>query len=149
MKEKEFEQTLLRHLEQSSTASENTAKGCTLEQIAEIESKFDCRLPKIYKAFLSRFGNGAGRFFLGSDVFYPSVLELRDWASELLVDDGEIMLNDESFVFAMHQGYQFFFFNLDQNDDPEVHYYMEGKGFEMNKYNSLSDYFLESALCEW
>ena len=42
-------------------------KGCTPEEIGQIEAKFHLQLPAMYKEFLVRMGKAAGRFLIGSD----------------------------------------------------------------------------------
>lgn len=116
--------------------------GCTPEEIALLEHKFGIKLPELYCDWLRTMGRDAGHYLQGSDAFYPAILELRDWATELLVENGNpFSLPDDAFVFLMHQGYQFLYFRtVSQNPDPPVMYYFEGKPLSQG-WPTLSRYF--------
>ena len=74
-------------------------------------------------------GNGAGRFFRGTDLFYPSMLGMTDIGRGIVHEDEQGMeLASNAFVFAMHQGYSFMFFYAGESDDPVVWYYLEQSG---------------------
>lgn len=103
-------------------------RGCTEEEIAAFERVAGCPLPLRYREFLERMGRGAGHFFKGSDMFLPAILEIREWAEELLAENNHpFRLEGPMLVFGMHQGYQFIFMDSDAGDDPPVHWYMEGR----------------------
>lgn len=123
-------------------------RGCTASQIAEIANSSS--LPLRYREFLSAMGQGAGRFFVGTDIFYPSIIGLTDDARELVSEDAAgIELPVDSFVFAMHQGYEVLFFRTADGDDPPVYYYREGSGTFQRKYNSFTEYLTSAANDEW
>ena len=117
--------------------------GCSDHDIAKLESKFGVQLPGPYKRFLSRFGRdkSASRMLVGTDYFVPVLFKLRDWAEELLHEDGfPFQLHPQDFVFLMHQGYQFCYFRADgANDDPPVFYYLENQKKPEQKFGSVSD----------
>lgn len=116
-------------------------EGCSDAEVAEIEASFGSSLPASYREFLFAAGQGAGRFMLGSDLFYPRILETTSWGADLLVESGEsFSLPPDAFVFSMHQGYQFMFFRATEGDDPPVYYYFEGKGTPQCISNSLSGF---------
>jgi hypothetical protein len=99
---------------------------CTLAEVQKIEDSFGVKLPLAYKEFLLQMGKGAGRFMAGSSIFYDEIFELEYFAKELLDENSFKSLPEKTFVFWMHQGYQFAFFYLDQGDDPAVYNYCEG-----------------------
>src|SRR5689334_21971166 len=68
-------------------AESHNVVGCSDEEIAEVETKCGFKLPTVYRSFLSKVGRDAGPFLLGSDYYYPRLLELNDWAVELLNED--------------------------------------------------------------
>lgn len=113
----------------SGLASLSQIRGCSRSEIREIATLSVVPLPKVYRAFLSVMGWGAGCFFRGTDIFYPDLLRNRGVAEELLEEYGNpFTLTANHFVFAHHQGYQFMYFDLQENnDDPAVYHYMEGK----------------------
>lgn len=117
--------------------------GCSEAQVAKVEALFGMPLPVVYREFLLVAGRGAGRFMLGTDFFYPTILEMTEWGAELLVESKEsFSLPSDAFVFAMHQGYQFMFFRASEGDDPPVYYYYEGKGTPQRISDSFSAYLL-------
>lgn len=122
-------------------------KGCSTREVAKIEDHIQHKLPLAYVKFLFAMGKDAGKFMDGSSVFYNEIFDLKDGAIELLEDNDFKPLPDNTFVFYMHQGYQFAFFYLTDGDDPPVYYYYEGRtqgDFEKIEV-SFTD-FLESQL---
>lgn len=115
------------------------------EEILNIEMYFKIKLPCDYIKFLSMMGNGAVGFMTGSDVFGDVLLELKDWAKDVIIDNQLPELPDNSFVFWMHQGYQFAFFKLNEGDNPEVYFFTEGKGLKefIKIENSFTDFLLK------
>ena len=83
-------------------------------------------LPESYLQFMRYAGNGI-QFFIGSDYKAKEVAGFNEYAFELLEENGvESNLTDNDFVFFMHQGYQFYFFKLDEGDDPPIYFFCEG-----------------------
>ena len=84
--------TKMQHLEElllrRQLASRDDFRGCSFEEVRELESRFTVTLPAVYKEFLLRMGRGAGAFMKGSDVFYPELLQVRRYAEELLREVG-------------------------------------------------------------
>jgi hypothetical protein len=113
----------------SGLAISSQIKGCSRSEIKEIRELSVYPLPKAYIAFLSVMGWGAGHFLTGIDVFYPQVLRIREGAEALLDEDGSpFNLSPNHFVFSMHQGYQFNYFDAGAGeDDPAVYDYIEGE----------------------
>ena len=137
---------LYKKLINSKLAKPTEVKGCSIDEINFLESKIGLKLQEIYKKFLLKFGRGAGEFFLGTDIFFDTIPDLREMAEELLEEDeGHYNLSSNAFVFSMHQGYQFMFFDLSNyKDDPTVFYYMEGMKRPKKKYDHFSDFLRES-----
>jgi len=137
---------LSKRLIQAGVAYPNEIKGCSRAQIDEVRSVAKQKLPQIYEMFLSTMGCGAGRFFEGTDIFYPDILANRETAEELLKEDeSSFSLSETDFVFACHQGYQFMYIPLSELEpDPPVFYYMEGMGYPMKKWDHFSDFLLKA-----
>jgi hypothetical protein len=56
-------------------------------------------------------GHGAGKFLRGTDAFCGTLFALRQAAEELLEENGiNYRLPTNVFVFSMHQGYEFLYF---------------------------------------
>lgn len=113
-------------------------RGCSEQQVDLIEQHFAVKLPSTYVAFLLRMGKEAGSFMLGSSAFYDEIYSLREYAIELLAENNFKPLPDNAFVFFMHQGYQFGFFDVSEGDNPPVYYYNEG--------NEQTDFMKEASL---
>jgi hypothetical protein len=131
-------------------ATIRTIQGCTLEQIEEIETDIGIPLPSAYREFLAKMGQRAGRFFVGTDMFYSMLRGLTAAGHELVAEDKSgIALPADAIVFSMHQGYQFLFIRADEGEDPPVYYYMEDSGKFVKKSEGLTQFLLDSAQDEW
>lgn len=122
-----------------------TFVGCSDDEIQEIERQLKLSFPEAYKEFLRWMGKDGGPILKGSDCFYKHLLYLRAWADELLKENNLFgILPANSFIFFMHQGYQFAFMYLEDGDNPPIYYYNEmeysaDKGFAVS-YFSFTDY---------
>ncbi|PZR09699.1 MAG: hypothetical protein DI539_21710, partial [Flavobacterium psychrophilum] len=112
--------------------------------VDSIEKECNVKLPGAYKEFLLYMGRGAGRYMIGSDVFYDKMLHLQFWAEELAKENNLQPLPPGSFTFWMHQGYRAAYFMTGDGEDPAVYFYSEEKGIDGFKIitNSLTDFFL-------
>lgn len=111
------------HLEDGSAV-----QGCSAREIASVTAQCGNALPESYRAFLAVMGKCAGHFMRGTTAFFPSILALRKEAIALLSDTaGAPTLAANAFVFAMHEGYHFWWFAAEaESSDPVVFHYMEG-----------------------
>ena len=115
-----------RILLESGGARVEELKGCTADEVEQLEQYLGVELPSSYKAFLMVAGHGAGPFLRGTDFTYGFVFYLRDAAEELL-QASEQKLPVDAVVFAMHQGYVFWYFHTgDGLADPPVRRFQEG-----------------------
>jgi hypothetical protein len=129
----------------SSITTKDQVEGCSLEEVLEVRRYANGHLPGLYEKFLLAMGHGAGKFFLGTDIFYPEVLTNREGASDLLREDSSLFeLSESDFVFAIHQGYQFMYFKIKETDDPAVFFYLEGSGVPQKKYDRFSEFLLKA-----
>lgn len=110
-------------------ADEVAMDATTLEDLEAIKNFANGKnIPKAYLEFYKHMGNGV-RFLRGHSCFRNEIFKLKEWAEELLNENGfQSKLSENDFVFWMSQGYMFCFFRLDEGDDPPVYYYCEGKG---------------------
>lgn len=99
--------------------------GCSSEEIAQIESQVGQRLPGVYRDFLALVGRASSGFMRGSDFACGQLLRINREARDLLREGG-LSLSSSAFVFLMHQGYQFLYFDLNGGADPEVSRFEEG-----------------------
>lgn len=64
---------------------------------------------------------------IGIDLF-NNYKELNEWATKLLNEDNvDNFLCEEDFVFMMHQGYMFWYFKANGNENPDVFFYQEAE----------------------
>lgn len=99
--------------------------GCTIPEIVDLEKELDIFLPEAYREFLLWMGKDTGKFLTGSEVEYRDLVQIQSGTNELLKDRGYPLLPNNAFVFYIRQGYQFSYFLLDGNDDPEVYFFDE------------------------
>lgn len=133
---------LEQYLIESGLTLRSDFRGCSLGEIRQVENAFGLTLPAFYVAFLHKMGRDTGRFMKGSSVRYPELLKLRKYAEELLTETStNFKLGKKDFVFFVHQGYQFAYFQADKGDDPEVWCFDERWDSPQKKWTSLSAFF--------
>jgi len=115
-------------------------KPCNEDEISTLKNLSPTKeLPLTYLEFMYKAGNGA-EFLAGTDYSMKYILELKEWAVELLGENNySEKLTDNQFVFMMHQGYMFWYFNLDEGDDPPVFLYDES--LDISEFKKVSDTF--------
>src|SRR5262249_22971010 len=97
----------LKRLLESGLAKPNLVRGCSEDELKQVESTLQIILPAAYREFLTTFGKQAGEFLVGTDFLFPKLLELRNIAEELLKScSNPFDLSKTAFVFASHHGYQ-------------------------------------------
>ena len=102
------------------------------------------KLPKAYLEFMKYVGYG--QFWIGSDYGIDKVKSLNVYAKELLEEnDFPHSLGKNDFVFWLHQGYMFYFFKLDEGEDPAVYYYSECENQTdfVKCYDSFTDFIID------
>jgi len=112
------------------------AKGCLPHEIDSLESLSGIDLPDAYRQFLLVAGHGMDDYLSGSDYTLDELNGTREAADDLLVSAGLQPLPSEAFVFAMHQGYQFYFFL-----NGEVYYFGEGMDHIQKRFSSFESFF--------
>ncbi len=126
--------TFLLTLEESSYPM----KSCDEHDILKLKNLIPTKeLPLTYLEFMYRAGNGI-EFLVGTQYSMKYIAELKEWAVELL-DENKFpeKLTDNQFVFMMHQGYMFWYFNLDEGDNPSVYFYDES--LDLTDFKKVSD----------
>lgn len=131
-------------------ATRDNICGCSPEEIAKVRAEFKIPLPLAYEEFLSQMGRSAGRFYEGTDMFFPKILGAKAAARELVAEDPfGVEFPDDAIPFSMHQGYQFLFVRSSEGDDPPVYYYLEQSGQFEVKADEFSKFLSEVADDEW
>ena len=97
-----------------------------MEELKLIEDNYNFNLPENYKQFYLKCGKQIPNNLVGTDLV-NEYKELNVWANELLKEDkAEFEIEKDDFVFMMHQGYIFWFFKVNGNENPMVYGYFEG-----------------------
>lgn len=138
-------ENLVKELLDSGLAVKEDIKHCSSEDIASLKATSGGYLPIVYEQYLLKIGRCAGKFMQGTDIFYPSILGLKEDAIELLEENEEnFKLPDDAFVFSMHQGYEFLYFLLSDGDDPEIYQYIEGDEAPTKAWDSFTEFLNQS-----
>ena len=96
-------------------ATESTLRGCSAQEMDEIQTDVGLTLPLAYREFLCKMGREAGKFYVGSDIFYPRLLGITEAAHSLVAENPSgISLPEDAIAFIMHQGYQFIFIRANE-----------------------------------
>ncbi|MFZ6185942.1 SMI1/KNR4 family protein [Nannocystis pusilla] len=117
---------VLVHFAEKAKKSHYPLEGCSENEIQELEQFAGSPLPQAYVKFLRLAGRNSAAVTIGTDCYYPLILELREVAVELLAEAPRpSILPDNMFVFSMHQGYAFCCFPLDEGEDPPVYRFIQ------------------------
>jgi SMI1-KNR4 cell-wall len=125
------------------------SKGISQEEIREIETDFNVRLPIAYKEYLMQFGSDSSRL-LGSYLTEKSKLQ-QNKASALIASIDELSntfveIKPSYFFFAQWQGYNFFFFDCEEkNDNPQIYLLTDSPSIKKYK-NSFTEFVLEEGI---
>lgn len=135
---------LTENLIKNKVASPKNIRGCSELEINELESYFNVKLPQLYKEFLKKMGKQAGDYRVGTDIFYEDLYDLRQQFQDILDDhNNPFLLKPSIFVFSVHQGVIFHFFDTgDDYTDPPVYGYLEGEKNVKLIYEKYSKYLM-------
>ncbi len=114
-----------------------------MDKLLRIEQDRRIILPEIYKDFYWTCSGFTPEKLIGTDLINDHSNDLAYWAMDLLEEDEvDNFLQPDDFVFMMHQGYIFWYFKADGNDDPPVFSYSEVDR-ERKNCGSLSSFVKE------
>lgn len=111
-------------------------QGCSADEVKSLTKQSEAVLPDSYRLFMELAGNGVDDFLRGSDFTIQDLEGVKEAADELLVEAGLDPLPSNAFVFVMHQGYQFYFFQ-----DDAVYYFQEGAKQVEKRFDSFEQFF--------
>jgi len=117
----------------------DTMIGCTSNEVDEVaQSQGVERLPFSYVYFLKKLGRQYGKFMVGDFVFYPDVLELKDFLLESMNEHSvNFLLNKHDFIFWAHLNMEYFWFDVN-DDNPTIKYWYT-KNSEVIELGKFSD----------
>ncbi|MFT3823453.1 MAG: hypothetical protein QM731_06010 [Chitinophagaceae bacterium] len=96
-----------------------------MRTLARYEQDYGMIFPEAYIDFFYVCQWDIHKDLVGTHLInhYP---EMKEWAIELLEENGLTdLLDEKDFVFMMHQGYMFWYFKADGNQNPDVYGYYE------------------------
>ncbi|MEL6525445.1 MAG: SMI1/KNR4 family protein [Chloroflexota bacterium] len=68
-----------------------------------------------------------GGIFTGEDLYYESVIELKEVFAEFLVYENiKWEIPDSAFIFWTHHDYKFYFFDVEDGNNPPVYVFIQG-----------------------
>lgn len=122
---------------------------CDTNDMMQIKEMVDGeKLPEAYLKFMKYAGRGYV-MFKGSDYSIKDIdrfKELKEGALEVLEEcNFKKRISDDQFVFMGHQGYMYWFFNLNDGDNPPVYFFEETYDdiYTQGDFIKLSDTFSE------
>jgi hypothetical protein len=136
-----FAERAVTRLIEAGLAEPAKIRGCREEEIGQLEKELGVALPAFYRLFLARMRRSACAFLSGTDFLFADLGGLRRQAEQLLRESkAGFRLSDTDFVFAVHQGYQFLFFDTKESDDPAVWRYEEGDAASQKVFRHFSQW---------
>lgn len=119
-------------------------RGCTDDEIQDIENECNVELPEAYISCMKKIGKYAGGFQRGTEFFYPSVKSQKRYAKNRVSEwNVDFEFESDDFVFCGLQGYSFWFFNTRLSEDPPVFHYMEGDEEATKVADSFSEWLFD------
>jgi hypothetical protein len=124
-------------------------EGLNDQDINQLEKEFKIELPSAYKEFLKLLGRKSGQL-LGSYLVERHKLNGNKESAKIAsVDDLEnkrVEIKDSYFFFAQWQGYNFFFFDCDENgENPPVYLLTDSPRISLYK-PSFTDFVKDEGL---
>ncbi len=104
-------------------------QGCTEAEIQSLEDALHIQLPEAYREFLGWIGKLRGALTTDNHGWRDNYLiDLQVGAQQILWENNfPQKLPSNAYVFSMHEGFIFYFFNLNGDDNPPLYSYMEGE----------------------
>jgi hypothetical protein len=99
-----------------------------MDRLSQYEQEFGAKLPIAFKNFYYSCNSAIPHKLVGTDLINRNP-ELKKWAIEILHENKIFdTLDDNDFVFMMHQGYMFWYFKVDGDENPVVYGFSETEG---------------------
>lgn len=122
--------------------------GVKEKEINEVQNKLNLEFPQAYIEYLLKFGDNTGYLLKG---YFTEFKYLEQNKSEVLfmfntiISEKTVHLQENFLFFANWQGYNFFFFECNGNDNPPVN--ILNDSFEIFEYKkTFTDFILEEGL---
>ncbi len=137
-------------LEEHSIAAHSALRGCTDQEIQQLETRYGLTLPACYRQYLLSMGHKSGRLFTHDHlaVTYPHVIEMtaqyREDVREF-PDEAHVDLPSDALIITGRLGEQFLFIRCDDADDSPVWYFNEYDTGVRQVYASVLDWLQSTA----
>src|SRR5947209_18784128 len=106
----------------SGIANPLSIRGCTAEEIREVEEYWGVPLPAAYREFLAKMGRAAGDLFNGSDVHFPNMLGMREGLAEILEGHPfDLDLPEDAIIFLQTGGSAWRWIRDSEGDHPPLY----------------------------
>lgn len=126
-------QLLIDRLVASNVAKRKALKGCTLKELAALESRYSLELPHAYRDYLRTMGHDACRLFRIDhvEVTYSKVFDITaemrtEWREQTAKGKGpppSFQLPDDALITCSRLGEQFEFIRCQGQEDTPVWYF--------------------------
>ncbi|MFG2446167.1 SMI1/KNR4 family protein [Nocardia fluminea] len=123
-------------LTESGLVAPESIKGCTPQEVDSLmEAQHVSHIPESYREFLLFGGRDPYWLNRGGEWDYDWLLEGKEIAREIVEDDHHEDFTPfaESFIFQTHQGYMFNFFDHEDLQAPDPHFWIYTAGRPLRK----------------
>lgn len=121
-------------------------EGLTPKEIQDLELSLRRSFPDDFRQYLLELGRNCGELFcLGQDINPEKFIEYQEWAKEIIEDEQiDSFLTGNTIIFFFHQGYWFYYFDMEGKNCP-IYLYVEGDKEPQKIFDNFSE-LLESEL---
>lgn len=99
--------------------------GCSLKEIESKEKELNVKFPDVYKQFLNILGKDQGHFFCGDTVSLHHLQWINKWGRRTYFET--LGLDPSNMFFILeHQVYSFYYFDLQEEENPTIHMLVVG-----------------------
>jgi hypothetical protein len=125
----------------SGIANPEKIKGCSEEEISELEKVCGLSLPYSYKVFLQYFGHGlGGRVMRDVEITYEFIFRIIEEFKEFQSNECKPQFSSNTFFFSTRYGDQYLFFEVDEMvDDPSIFIWTVGNDYFTKVTESIFD----------
>lgn len=126
-------------------------RGCTIEQLHQVEQDIGFPLPQAYREFLLWVGEDAGDLFGDLEDYAYHMVPAFQGLARMLVQRSEfpVPLPEDAIVFFVYDSCQFEYIRAYEGDDPMVYFFAflpDPLGLKLER---PKDYIAERKFSEW
>lgn len=117
-------QPIIQEMLDAGMATTGTICGCTPEEVSQIETALNLKLPTSYVEFLLTMGKKPGKFLSDCLIAYPGIVKYGQEEARIKLEGTNFSLPPSAFVFVERDNL-FFFFDTLQGPDPACYRFLE------------------------